>query len=432
MIGRHARLILAGAAALVFGACAGTPVRQPAQATGPEADVRAAIATFASRQADISSIDAAAAHVAISDTVATAEPVVMRNRRSGSAEYRLTLHRGESGWYVRTAEFLAPIPVELEPGGPGAEYLALTERWAGANLTWIQRTLWANPPNGGDSTLRAHALLALDEPLHLRSAPSLRPVQEFLRANIDHAIAQMRAERVTEGATIWKLYNHGWIARTANHTWAHDLNDGAGRASMSDQQIDALLSEIDVLFLSHWHGDHVAMNVVQRALAKGIPVLLPPVSESEDGARARERVVAALGPGATVIAPGSHGETRGLRWHAYPGHQGDMPNNVYAVTADGMTIMQTGDQADRNDFAWIDSVGAWQAVDVLLPNVWTIEMRRVVAGVRPRFVFPGHENELGHNFEHREPYCQAYEVLDGIPAKWYVLAWGERVHVDPR
>lgn len=302
-----------------------------------------------------------------------------------------------------------------------------------ANLDWVRKTLWSNPPNGGDSMLRRNALCMLDEPLHIRSAPSLEPVQHFLRANVDTAIAQMRSERVPDGATIWKLYNHGWVVKTANHCWAHDIYEGPG-GIISEPQIDAILDEIEVLLLSHWHGDHCAPIVMKRARDRGIPVLVPPWS-TEAGYERYMKTEMADGNGSldwlTVVRPNTSGEVRELRYRAYPGHQDNMLNNAYAVSADGMTIMQMGDQWNLDDFAWIDNVKTQQRVDVLLPNVWTAQMKRVLEGVTPRVVVPGHENEIGHSFEHREPYDQTFEVLANAECEWHVMTWGERLHVEP-
>ena len=81
----------------------------------------------------------------------------------------------------------------------------------------------------------------------------------------------------------------------------------------------------------------------------------------------------------------------------------------------------------------ITIIGDERAVDVLLPNVWTDDLSRMIRGVRPRVLIPGHENELGHNFEHREPYAQAFEKLEQErDVEWHVLALGERVHVSGR
>jgi len=39
----------------------------------------------------------------------------------------------------------------------------------------------------------------------------------------------------------------------------------------------------------------------------------------------------------------------------FPGHQGDIQNNVYLVKADGVSVMQTGDQSNPADFKQMDA-----------------------------------------------------------------------------
>jgi|GEM_PF-1089231 len=376
------------------------------------------------------------AQISVTDSTAVAEPVLF-TQSWATVAMRFAFRKEPAGWRIISTAPQGLLPIERGLPGLGRDYLDLAERWASANLTWVQQTLHANPPNGGDPFMREQALLTLDEPLHLRSAPQLAPVQRFLRTNIDRAIGEMRSEKVTEGATIWKLYNHGWVVRTPNHTWAHDFYPGTGDASMTDEQVDAILGQAEALFCSHWHGDHTSMPVIKRALEKGLSVFVGPLPEEEWAERARTSVrelADSLGAGErlTFVALGDSGRLGDIRYYAYPGHQGELPNCAFVITADGMNFMQTGDQSNSDDFAWIDRVGDERTIDVFMPNVWTDQFDRVIKGVRPRVVIPGHENELGHNFEHREPYAQALERLEGQSCQWYVLAWGERVHIEPR
>jgi len=335
---------------------------------------------------------------------------------------------GAAGWSLLRAASCGEVPVERTLDGLGPEYVALLERWSGTALGWIDSVLVANPPDGGDRRMRRTAHLMLDEPLHLVSAPLLQSVRRFRHDRIDRAIEQMRTEQVTEGVTIWKLYNHGWVVRTANHTWVHDFYAGLEPMALTGEQVDAVLGHADALFCSHWHRDHSSQPVIERALELDVPVFVSP------SAGGRHRAWTEGETGITVVEPGDRGEVGGLTYHAYPGHQGQTLNDVFVVTADGITTMQTGDQSNDDDFeAWIDSVDVEYDVDVLLPNVWTTDMNRVLRGVNPRVVIPGHENELGHNFEHREPYAQAYEKLERLETiGWHVMAWGERVHIEAR
>ena len=378
------------------------------------------------------SFNFARAAVQVTGSAAVVEPVYALTGW-GLGVFSFSLRKKDDQWVFKSWRHVGEGVIEtalpdLDPG-----YLPLLNRWMEANLGWVQKTLRENPPNGGDQILRRHALCMLDEPLHIRSAPALEPVKQFIRSNVDLAISQIRTERVAAGATIWKFYNHGWVVRTANHTWAHDIYEGP-EGLITGDQIDAILDKVEVLFLSHWHGDHSSPRVMKRARDKGIPVLVTPwPAEGGYADYIRSEMTDANGSldWLTVVQPGSSGEIRGLQYHAFPGHQDQLLNNAYAVTVDGMTILQMGDQWNLDDFVWIDSVKTRQRTDILLPNVWTAQMKRVLAGVAPRVVVPGHENEIGHSFEHREPYDQAYEVLAPAECQWHVMAWGERLHVEP-
>jgi hypothetical protein len=64
-------------------------------------------------------------------------------------------------------------------------------------------------------------------------------------------------------------------------------------------------------------------------------------------------------------------------------------------------------------------------VDVLLPNGWANDLHRIVRGVNPELVIPGHENEMGHVVSHREAYSQDYERMFGLHYPFVVMTWGE-------
>jgi L-ascorbate metabolism protein UlaG (beta-lactamase superfamily) len=377
----------------------------------------------------------------------TGETAVARNvhqvNRWGRNRLTLSLTVEDGAWKIIGFEQTGRVPFEEVADGLGQPYLDLTSKWVAWNIGWVDSVRQANPPGTGDRKLREQAHTMLDEPLHLRSATMLEPVQRFLSDGIDRAIEQMQNEQVTSGATIWKLYNHGFVVRTPSHTWAHDLVPGFYDAPLSDKQIDAVLSQVDALFCSHQHGDHTSGSVVRRALEMDIPVFVAPWPEGERGDGWKRWSLVSFGSkdsttvpvGLTIVPLGGAGQADSLPFTSYPGHQGSTPVSVFVVESDGMRFMHFGDQSVEADFEWIDSVHVDQQIDVFFPNVWTDQFDRVMKGVGARVVIPGHENEMGHNFEHREPYAQAYERLhrnrDSIP-EWYVMSWGERVHIEPR
>ncbi len=64
-------------------------------------------------------------------------------------------------------------------------------------------------------------------------------------------------------------------------------------------------------------------------------------------------------------------------------------------------------------------------MDVLLSNGWTNDLHRIVRGVNPQLVIPGHQNEMTHEVSHREEYTQDYERMFGLHYPYIVMVWGE-------
>jgi hypothetical protein len=116
----------------------------------------------------------------------------------------------------------------------------------------------------------------------------------------------------------------------------------------------------------------------------------------------------------------------------YPGHQGErILNNVYLVfTPEGLAFSHTGDQSNLEDFEWIDRIGDNHKVDVVMTNSWSVYGdQRLAHGYRPKLIIPGHENELGHTIDHREPYWLNYARMPEVKKfPWVQMAWGEKYH----
>jgi hypothetical protein len=105
-------------------------------------------------------------------------------------------------------------------------------------------------------------------------------------------------------------------------------------------------------------------------------------------------------------------------------------NNVTLVkTVEDFTVLHTGDQSgdegEGTDFDWLAQIGHYHQVDVLLTNGWTNDLHRIVRGVNPCLVIPGHENEMTHSVPHREEYTQDYERMFGPHYPFIIMAWGE-------
>ncbi|MBT5708770.1 MBL fold metallo-hydrolase [bacterium] len=288
------------------------------------------------------------------------------------------------------------------------------------------------PPQFPEPIERKMALYMMDGVMHEENAPKRKSVQEFLRLRIERSLGEIEQTKVSEGAMIWKLYNETFVIRTASVTLAFDLVRGRLRGvdgfGLPDDLVAKIAAQCDVLFISHRHRDHADESVARMFLDHGKPVVAPPeiwkgkpihseISHMDRVPHKQQALAIQGGKGSLKVA-------------VYPGHQGsDIENNVPVVTTpEGLSFVQTGDQSNRDDFVWIDEIHKHFEIDVLMPNCWSTDITRLADGFRPKLIIPGHENEMGHTIDHREPFWLTYNRLFDSPYPLMVMAWGERYH----
>lgn len=303
-------------------------------------------------------------------------------------------------------------------------------------LEAVKQALKQYPPQLPEPIERRMALIMIDGVLHDADAPKRAPVQQFLHSRVEAALSDIEATRVKEGAQIWKLYNHGFVVRTPAVTIGFDLvrgySAGAEGFALADDILRRLVRQCDALFMSHRHPDHIDEFVAQAFLDEGKPVVAPP--QIWAGRPIHARLTHLDREAHTLQRLTVQDGKRELGVVVYPGHQGpETENNVTLVlTPGGMSFCQTGDQSNSEDFAWIDQVGARHRVDVLMPNCWTRDIVRLARGFDPELIITGHENELGHTIDHREPYWLTYSRLRRSTYPLLVMTWGESYHYRPK
>lgn len=340
---------------------------------------------------------------------------------------------------------------------------AFIARQTQAFLAEVEATLRRVPPRIPESRERTLALYLLDAVLHDTHSPNRTAVQRFYHDRMTRAVGEIEQVRPRKGARIWKLYNHGFVVRTASVTLAFDVFRGpnAFRWDTADQGrkmvscpdfplstdlMERLARQCDVLFISHRHFDHADELVAKAFLDQGKPVVAPEdvlarsplhaqITHLRREAHTRQRLPIQQG-------------TRTLDVVVYPGQQyqdGGIPNNVVLVfTPERMSFAHNGDQINdpypdyQEDFKWIDAIRDHHRVDVLMTNCWTNDILRMVQGFNPKLVLPGHENELGHQMNDRVPYWMDadylklnYPDLKASPYPVLVMTWGESYHYKP-
>lgn len=299
-------------------------------------------------------------------------------------------------------------------------------------LKLVDEALGKYPPSLDEPLERKMAMLMLDGVLHEEEAAKRPAVQDFLKRRIHNSIEEITRTKVEEGAMIWKLYNHGFVVRTASVTIAFDLVPGNpwGHEDWSvDREVFQILAdECDILFISHRHGDHADEWVAQSFIDKGKPVITPPEVWKDKAIYKQVRHLPRKSDTSKAIKV-QEGKQQ-LSLTNYPGFQGsDIENNVLVVsTPEGMAFVHTGDQSGpEENWQWIDQMGD-QRIDVLFPNCWTPDIHRMIKGADPELVITGHENEMGHSVDHRESNWLTYTRLKGAAKPFLLMAWGEAYH----
>ena len=341
------------------------------------------------------------------------------------------------------------LPVLRASGTSASTTLRYAEEpdWFAPALGYVKKGLESSPPAFPASVARQEALMLLDGPLHLDRANRFQSAHEFLLDRVSRAVEDIEKTRITTGSKIWKLYNHGFVVRTPSVTigmdlvrgwWAPEGPDGKWqRFGISQELASRLIAQIDVLTLSHVHGDHSEPEMRDLAFGRGIPVvadasIYPEITTNPLLVRP---VRAESGRAGDTAKPAQFTTLelgRGVRieFIAYAGHQGpDAINNVYLVqTAEGLSFMHTGDQACEADWIWLDRVARQHRVDVLMVNCWTDNLTRMIRGVKPKLVLTGHENEMGHAPDHREAFWRSYQCFRGLETQPHcVMCWGEGI-----
>jgi hypothetical protein len=228
---------------------------------------------------------------------------------------------------------------------------------AEALLSQANKVFLKYPPGWPEPEARQSALLLLDGVLHDVYAPSRPPVQDFFKTRINKAIDEIEQAEILHGARIWKLYNHGFVVRTKSVTLGFDLVSGISSGikdfSIVDAEMCRLIDQCDVLFVSHYHGDHAEESVAQLFINQGKPVVAPKQIWS-DKAIYEHIVHLDRVPHSEQKLSIQNGR-QSLKVVVYPGHQGsNIENNVYLVfTPEGLSFSQMGDQSNRGDFQWI-------------------------------------------------------------------------------
>jgi L-ascorbate metabolism protein UlaG (beta-lactamase superfamily) len=297
----------------------------------------------------------------------------------------------------------------------------------------INRAFDAQPPSAtGPNSARDTAITQFDALLWATDATRTTPsdVIDYYQARMARVATEL-AQPVTSGFRVWAMYNHGFIVKTASTTIAFDLVEGKSSfngPAWTVQLPQALLERIDVLMVSHEHGDHTDLTdrIPAAIKARGGAVLYP-----QAGPVRASTTLPMVGRQSAVV--------RGLKVTAHEVLH-NAPTLVYEVTTpEGYRIVHTGDAQTST------SLPVLEGVELLLLNGWINEsgsasnltdMKSSLDKLRPDVMVPGHFEELSHVASDANVNRDGrYRFLDALPlqnsalgrSKTVVLTWGERL-----
>ena len=286
--------------------------------------------------------------------------------------------------------------------------------------------LEAHPPDGTNWAKRRELLEAIDVPINAAHSNAWRrDIGALFKRQMDRAIAEITNARVTGGVRIWRMYNMGFVVKSAEATIGFDIHPGwVFDNPMDEDQQKRLARQLDVAFVSHWHHDHCSRPFLKQMLAAGKKiVLLDSVAKELTG----ENVFRIPGSADRPL------RVAGVDIYGYTGRQFPTArNNVYVVRTGGLLVMHQGDNDKTSLYR---DIAAAHKVDVLLGNCWA-RLNTVVDGVKPRLVISGHENEIKHPSMFRSGYKRTFKELDDmkLAPPWTggpqvrVLFWGEHTN----
>lgn len=299
----------------------------------------------------------------------------------------------------------------------------LSEKYEGV-FNEVERWLDGDPALKPGDAGREKILKKLDEPLLEERAKEMPVVGWFFTERMKAFLEDFERAEVSEGITIWKLYNHTEVIRTPETTVAIDLIQGFEQVFWPDESIDRAIEGIDLLLITHEHDDHADLRVVKKFLDAGKKVIAPPgLWEGEEDAKGITRL---RGDSLTF---------NGVKITAFPGFQKLTPNNIYLLElGDGFKIMHLGDDNEtfRMGVEWFRRFKKKPLeVDVLIPNCWSPNLALLMKYVKPKIIIGSHEHEIGHPPAGRRPYSFVYSVLATVGAPFIVPAWGEKAVFNP-
>lgn len=291
-------------------------------------------------------------------------------------------------------------------------------------FTQAYKVLDTYPPGVNVGDERKLALYAIDGALHDVRLDNGTAFRNYMNNMVDRVVNQLRQKVNKDEVNIIRFYNHGFIIQTLQVNIGIDLVRGGSKEEpyINDAFMKSVVDYCDVMFITHLHRDH-ADDVVAKMFYEQKKEIFVPSGLWEN---VSPYIKPLRAPSFTEETIYITGKKVPLKVGVFPGHQDKLLNNIYVITTpDGLAVMHTGDQSKREDMEWIAKIKERVKIDILLVHCWMTQMKEIVDGSSPSLIICGHENEMGHTVDHREPYWLTFRRMQDITVPYIIMAWGE-------
>ena len=233
----------------------------------------------------------------------------------------------------------------------------------------------------------------------------------FLRKAFDKVKKEVRTTKVKEGTVaVWLLYNMGYIVKTPTTTFAIDLYS---------KHADELLDMIDFVMITHAHGDHKTMNVVEGMTKRNKPIFASFDIDGANVTKITDGGVLNVGDITIRTTIGDHNK----KWHldvtSYEIDCGPKTNNT--------VIYHSGDSCNYTQ------LNPQKQVDIFMLHMAVgLKIQKAIDKIQPHHVFLSHLQELGHKIEKwRWTFHDALKLKGNLTHDHiWIPCWGEKIVYD--
>ena len=233
----------------------------------------------------------------------------------------------------------------------------------------------------------------------------------FLRKAFDKVKKEVRTTKVKEGTVaVWLLYNMGYIVKTPTTTFAIDLYS---------KHADELLDMIDFVMITHAHGDHKTMNVVEGMTKRNKPILAAFDIEGANVMKIEHGKSYDMGDVTIRTTIGDHNKRLLNYVTSYEIDCGDNTNNT--------VIFHTGDSHNYTQ------LNPQKQVDIFMLHMAVgLKIQKAIDKIQPHHVFLSHLQELGHKIEKwRWTFHDALKLKGNLTHDHiWIPCWGEKIVYD--